>query len=349
MKSFIEGMPKCELHLHIEGSLEPELMFEIADRNEIKLPFPNVEAVRAAYQFSNLQDFLDIYYAGANVLLYEQDFYDLTWEYLMRVRRQNVRHTEIFFDPQTHTERGIPFETVITGMREALRDAKEQYGMTYKIIPNFLRHLSAESAMQTLEQALPFGNWIAAFGLDSSEVGHPPSKFTDVFDRARAEGFLTVAHAGEEGPPEYIWEALNLLKVSRIDHGVRSLEDSRLVEYLREHKIALTVCPLSNVKLCVFDNMEFHNLKQLLDAGLKATVNSDDPAYFGGYMNENFIAAQKGLNLSKEDIIKLVKNSFEASFLSEADTDCYLAEVDAYVAGVERAGSCTDRLMDEDD
>ena len=348
MKSFIEGMPKCELHLHIEGSLEPELMFEIADRNEIKLPFANVEAVRAAYQFTNLQDFLDIYYAGANVLLYEQDFYDLTWEYLMRVQRQNVRHAEIFFDPQTHTERGISFETVITGIREALRDAKDQFGMTYKIIPNFLRHMSADSAMETLEQAIPFGNWIAAFGLDSSEVGHPPSKFKDVFDRARAEGFLTVAHAGEEGPPEYIWEALDLLKVSRIDHGVRSLEDEKLVTYLKEHEIALTVCPLSNIKLCVFDKMEMHNLKQLLDAGLKATVNSDDPAYFGGYMNENFIAAQEALNLSKEDITTLVKNSFEASFLSEPDKDCYLAEVDAYVSGTERSGGCADRLMDGD-
>ncbi len=336
MKSFLEGIPKCELHLHIEGSLEPDLMFEIADRNGIELPYANVEAVRKAYQFTNLQSFLDIYYAGANVLQDEQDFYDLTWEYLDRVYRQNVRHVEIFFDPQTHTERGIPFEMVITGIRQALRDARDQFGMTYKIIPNFLRHLSAESAMQTFEQALPFRNWIAGFGLDSSEVGHPPSKFKDVFDRVRAEGFLTVAHAGEEGPPEYIWEALNLLKASRIDHGVRSQEDAQLVAYLKEHQIALTVCPLSNVKLKVFDRMEDHNLKKLLDLGLRVTVNSDDPAYFGGYMLENFMAVQQALNLKEKDIVTLVKNSFQASFLSEDDTDCYLAEVDAFVANWER-------------
>ena len=349
MKSFIEGIPKCELHLHIEGSLEPELMFEIADRNEIKLPFPNVEAVRAAYQFTNLQSFLDIYYAGANVLQNDQDFYDLTWEYLDRVHRQNVRHVEIFFDPQTHTERGISFETVITGIKDALRDAHDQYGMTYKIIPNFLRHMSAESAMQTLEQALPFAKWIAAFGLDSSEVGHPPSKFKDVFDRVRAEGFLTVAHAGEEGPPAYIWEAINLLHVSRIDHGVRSAEDPKLVDYLKEHEIALTVCPLSNVKLRVFDRMEQHNLKKLLDLGLRATINSDDPAYFGGYMLENFLAAQEALNLNEKDIIRLVKNSFEASFLSEPDKDCYLAEVDAFVSGKQRNAGCAQARMDDPD
>jgi len=336
MKSFLEGIPKCELHLHIEGSLEPELMFEIADRNQITLPFINVEAVRAAYQFTNLQSFLDIYYAGANVLQCEQDFYDLTWEYLDRVHRQNVRHVEIFFDPQTHTDRGIAFETVITGIREALRDARDQFGMTYKIIPNFLRHLSAESAMQTLELALPFGKWIAAFGLDSSELGHPPSKFREVFDRIRAEGFLTVAHAGEEGPPDYIWEALKYLKASRIDHGVRCHEDPSLVAYLKEHQIALTVCPLSNIKLRIFDKMENHNLKKLLDLGLRVTINSDDPAYFGGYMLENFLAVQQALNLKEKDIITLVKNSFEASFLSEADTACYLAEVDSFVADWER-------------
>ncbi|MBI9051601.1 MAG: adenosine deaminase [Anaerolineaceae bacterium] len=346
MKSFIQGIPKCELHLHIEGSLEPELMFEIADRNEISLPFPNVEAVRAAYQFSNLQDFLDIYYAGANVLLHEQDFYDLTWEYLTRVYRQNVRHVEIFFDPQTHTERGVAFETVISGIREALRDAREQLHMTYKIIPNFLRHLSAESAMQTFEQALPFGKWITAFGLDSSEVGHPPSKFKSVFDRVRAEGFLTVAHAGEEGPPAYVWEALNVLKASRIDHGVLSMEDAELVAYLKKHKIALTVCPLSNVKLRVFDKMESHNLKQLLHAGLRATINSDDPAYFGGYMNENFLAVQEALDLEKEQIVTLVKNSFEASFLSDADTNCYLAELEAYVAGMDQSTTAPVNIMD---
>jgi adenine deaminase len=350
MKSFIAGIPKCELHLHIEGSLEPELMFEIADRNEITLPYPNIEAVRAAYQFTNLQSFLDIYYAGANVLQYEQDFYDLTWEYVDRVHRQNVRHVEIFFDPQTHTERGITFETVITGIRQALRDARDQFGMTYKIIPNFLRHLSAESAMQTLEQALPFGKWIAAFGLDSSEVGNPPSKFKDVFDRVHAEGFDTVAHAGEEGPTEYIWEAINLLKVSRIDHGVRSVEDPKLVDYLKQHEIALTVCPLSNVKLRVFERMEKHNLKKLLDLGLRATINSDDPAYFGGYLLENFLAAQEALNLNQKDIVRLVKNSFEASFLSEPDKDCFLAEVDAYVAGQERASGCPPTVvMDVDE
>lgn len=331
METFIRDMPKAELHLHIEGTLEPELMFAIGERNGIALPFASVEEVRKAYEFTNLQSFLDIYYAGAKVLREEQDFYDLTWAYLTKVHGQNVRHAEIFFDPQTHTDRGVGFETVASGIRRALEDAESALDMSTRLIMCFLRHLSGEAAMETLEQALPFKEWIVGVGLDSSEVGHPPEKFVKAFDRARAEGFLTVAHAGEEGPPEYIWQALDFLKARRIDHGVRCVEDERLVERLRKERVPLTVCPLSNVKLCVFDAMEQHNLKRLLDLGLCATVNSDDPAYFGGYLNENFLAAQQSLGLDRDEIYRLVRNSFTAAFVDDERKGALLADLDEYV------------------
>jgi len=324
MASLIQTLPKAELHIHIEGSLEPEMMFNLAQRNGVKLPYGSVAEVRDAYQFEHLQSFLDLYYAGAQVLQTEQDFYDLTWAYLQKCAEQTVRHTEIFFDPQTHTDRGIPFEVVHDGITQALKDGQNKLGISSALILCFLRHLSAEAAMATLEQALPYGDSFVAVGLDSSEMGHPPSKFQAVFDRARGEGFLTVAHAGEEGPPEYIWEAIRLLKVSRIDHGVRCVEDPALVDYLIEHQIPLTVCPLSNVKLCVFDTMAQHNLKQLLNMGLCVTVNSDDPAYFGGYLNENFEAIHTALQLSEDQLNQLVRNSFKASFLDAAKQQEYL-------------------------
>ncbi len=331
MDAFIAKLPKAELHMHIEGSLEPELMFALAARNGVELPFASVEEVRQAYEFTDLQSFLDIYYEGARVLLTEQDFYDMSWAYLQRARAQHVRHAEVFFDPQTHTERGVAFETVIRGIHRALADGQRELGVSSQLIMCFLRHLSAEAAMTTLEQALPFGDWIIAVGLDSSEVGHPPQKFAEVFARARAEGLLTVAHAGEEGPPEYIWQALDVLKVSRIDHGVRCVEDSKLVRRLAAEQVPLTVCPLSNVKLCVFASMAEHNLKQLLDLGLCVTVNSDDPAYFGGYVNENFGAAQAALGLRRDDLHRLARNSFQASFLDEAEKRRLTAELDRYV------------------
>ncbi len=330
METFIRDMPKVELHIHIEGSLEPELMFELAERNDVPLRFNSVEEVRKAYQFTDLQSFLDIYYEGASVLLKEADFYDMTWAYLEKVSSQNVRHSEIFFDPQTHTDRGVPFETVINGIRRALIDAERQLGITSRLIMCFLRHLSAEAAMQTLKQSLSYKDWIVAVGLDSSEVGNPPKKFTTVFDEARAQGFLTVAHAGEEGPPEYVWQALDLLKTKRIDHGVRSEGDARLVERLVRDQIPLTVCPLSNIKLRGFDTMEDHNLKRLLDLGLCVTVNSDDPAYFGGYMTENYLAVQKALNLNLEDIRSLATNAIQATFLGQAEKQELLDELDAY-------------------
>ncbi|WP_017299477.1 adenosine deaminase [Nodosilinea nodulosa] len=330
MRSPLSTLPKAELHIHIEGSLEPEMMVALAQRNGIALPYDSVEAVRAAYQFENLQSFLDLYYAGAQVLQTEQDFYDLTWAYLQKCAAQHVRHTEIFFDPQTHSDRGILFEVFHSGITQALKDAKTQLGVSSALILCFLRHLSAEAAMATLEQALPYRDSIIAVGLDSSELGHPPSKFQAVFDRARAEGFLTVAHAGEEGPPDYIWEAIRLLKVSRIDHGVRCVEDPALVEYLVEHQIPLTVCPLSNIKLCVFDTMAQHNLKHLMDLGLCVTVNSDDPAYFGGYLAENFASVESALELSPEQLVQLAKNSFRASFLSPAEQQPYVEELETY-------------------
>lgn len=332
MAEFIRKLPKTELHLHIEGSLEPELTFELAKKHGVTLKYPNVEALRAAYDFSDLQSFLDLYYAGADVLRDEDDFHALTMAYLRRAHADGVVHTEIFFDPQTHTARGIPFATVFNGIHRALLEGERDFGITWRLIPNFLRHLSAEDAMQTLEELLPYKQHFAAVGLDSSERGHPPSKFAAVFDRARREGLLTVAHAGEEGPPEYIVEALDLLKVSRIDHGVRCEEDPALVDRLVREQIPLTVCPLSNVKLCVYSRIEDHNLKRLLDRGVKVMVNSDDPSYFGGYVLDNYLAVQRGLNLSKTDIAKLARNSIEASFLDAAAKRRWLAQIDALAA-----------------
>ena len=330
MDAFIEGLPKVELHLHIEGSLEPELMFSLAQRNKASLPFKSVEEVRKAYNFSNLQDFLDIYYQGMSVLLKEQDFYDLTWTYLERCAANHVMHTEIFFDPQGHTERGVSFETVINGISRALDDGKKKLNITSKVIMCFLRHLSEEDALKTLEQAMPYKDRIIGVGLDSSEKGHPPSKFERVFAKARAAGFLIVAHAGEEGPPEYVWEALDKLKVNRIDHGNRSLEDATLTARLVKDGMALTVCPLSNLKLCVVKDMKDHPLKKMLALGLKATINSDDPAYFGGYMNDNYKAVANALGLTKENILALARNSVTASFLTGAEKEVLLQKVNAY-------------------
>ena len=332
METFIREMPKVELHLHIEGSLEPELMVALAERNGLTLRFDSVEAVRRAYQFTDLQSFLDIYYEGMSVLLEEQDFYDLTWAYLEKAHVQRVRHAEIFFDPQGHTDRGVAFETVITGIHRALEDGAARFGITSELILCFLRHLPAASALVTLEQALPFKDWFIGVGLDSSELGHPPEKFTEVFDRARAEGLLTVAHAGEEGPPAYIWSALDHLHARRIDHGVRCVEDPALVERLRAERVPLTVCPLSNVRLRVFDTMADHNLKRLLDLGLCATVNSDDPPYFGGYVTENFLAAYHALALSRDDIAQLSKNAIEASFLPPERKQNLMTEFDDFAA-----------------
>jgi len=333
MEAFIHGLPKAELHIHIEGALEPELMFEIAAKNGCSLPYASVADIRRAYNFRDLQSFLDLYYQGAQVLLEEDDFYRLTWAYLQKAAEQNVRHTEIFFDPQTHTQRGIKFETVARGIHRALRDAKPQLGLSSKLILCFLRHLSAADAMQTLEEALEFKNWITAVGLDSSELDFPPEIFAPVFDRARREGFKTVAHAGEEGPAEYIWQALSLLKVERIDHGIRCVEDAALVEYLVKQQIPLTVCPLSNIKLGVFDHLGQHNLMQMLKLGLCVTVNSDDPAYFGGYIEENFRALYEALGIGSQDIHKLARNAFRASFLESAEKKQYLKELDEFVSG----------------
>ena len=327
----IQAMPKAELHVHIEGTFEPELMFAIAQRNEIAIPYQSVEEVRQAYNFHNLQSFLDIYYAGANVLIYEQDFYDLAWAYFEKCAEDNVVHTEMFFDPQTHTDRGIAFETVLNGLQRACDDAAEKLGITSHLIMCFLRHLSEEAAFETLEQALPYKDQIIGVGLDSSEIGHPPSKFERVFAKAREAGFLIVAHAGEEGPAEYVWEALDLLKVNRIDHGVRSEEDPALMQRLIAEKMPLTVCPLSNLKLCVVDDMQQHNIRRLLQQGVHVTVNSDDPSYFGGYMNDNFIAIAEALDLSNDELKQLAINSFEASFISEADKANWISKIKALV------------------
>jgi len=329
MDDLIRRLPKAELHLHIEGTLEPELMFELAGRNGIKLPYASVDEVKAAYQFTNLQSFLDIYYQAAAVLLTEQDFFDLTWAYLKRAEQDNVRHAEIFFDPQTHTARGIDFETVLEGITSALKAGQRELGITSRLILCFLRHLSAEEAMTTLQQALPYREQIVAVGLDSSEVGHPPSKFKAVFDEARRQGFFTVAHAGEEGPPEYIRESLDLLHAARIEHGVRCMEDPVLVARLREEQIPLTVCPLSNVRLRVFERIEDHPLRRMLEAGLCVTVNSDDPAYFGGYIGENFEAVTRGLGLSREQVLQLARNSFAAAFVDEERKAELIAELEA--------------------
>jgi len=330
IENFISGIPKAELHLHIEGTFEPELMFEIAARNNIKLKYNSVDELKSAYDFNNLQEFLDIYYNGANVLIEEQDFYDLTWAYLQKIHSQNVLHTEIFFDPQTHTSRGVSFDKVISGIHRALEDGCKKLGISSRLILSFLRHLKEESAFLTLEEAMPYKSWITAVGLDSSEKGHPPVKFEQVFAKARVEGFLTVAHAGEEGPPEYVWEALNLLNVSRIDHGNRSLEDQLLVTELVKRKMPLTICPLSNLKLKVTRDMTQHPLAKMLEKELMATVNSDDPAYFGGYMNENYQAVAEALNLTKEQIVQLAKNSFAASFLDEEAKNDMIAKVELY-------------------
>ena len=317
-RELLNSLPKVELHIHLEGSLEPELMFKLATRNGISVPFETVEQLRAAYEFSNLQDFLDIYYRGANVLQVEQDFYDLVWAYLKKCQQQNVVHVEPFFDPQTHTDRGIAFETVINGISRALEDGEKHLGITSELIMCFLRHLSEEAAFDTLDQAGPFLDRFVAVGLDSSEKGHPPEKFSRVYARAREMGLLTVAHAGEEGPAAYIWTAINDLKVSRIDHGVRSVDDPELIAHLVETRIPLTVCPLSNTKLRVFEEMSQHNILEMLDQGVCVTVNSDDPAYFGGYMTENFEALARGLNMTQDQANQLVLNSIEASFTDNA-------------------------------
>lgn len=325
----IRALPKAELHVHIEGTFEPELMFAIAQRNHIDIPYQSVEEVKQAYNFHNLQSFLDIYYAGAKVLVHEQDFYDLAWAYFEKCAADHVVHTEMFFDPQTHTERGVAFEIVLNGLKRACDDAQAQLGISSHLIMCFLRHLSEESAFETLEQALPYKEHIIGVGLDSSELGHPPSKFERVFAKAREAGFLVVAHAGEEGPAEYVWEALDLLKVNRIDHGVRSEEDPKLMARLIQEKMPLTVCPLSNLKLCVVDDMQQHNIRRLLQQGVHVTVNSDDPSYFGGYMNDNFIAIYEALDLTVSELKQLAINSFEASFISDAEKTKWINVIQA--------------------
>lgn len=330
--ALIRALPKAELHVHIEGTFEPELMFEIARRNGVRIPYADVDEVRAAYDFHNLQSFLDIYYAAAAVLLHERDFYDLTRAYLLRCREDNVVRTEIFFDPQTHTARGVAFETVLNGIRRACDDAHKEWGISSALIMCFLRHLSEGDAFETLAQAMPYQEHIIGVGLDSSEVGHPPSKFQNVFAAARKAGFLTVAHAGEEGPPEYVYEALDLLKVSRIDHGVRAEEDAALMQRLIREKMPLTVCPLSNLKLKVVDDLAQHNLHRLLQRGVLVTVNSDDPAYFGGYVNDNFTALQQTFGLSTAEIAQLCKNSFQAAFLDSKTRQKWCDRIDAITA-----------------
>jgi adenine deaminase len=317
LNQYIKDKLKAELHLHIEGTFEPELLFEIAQRNHIELAYKDIESLKKAYQFSCLQDFLDIYYAGANVLIHEQDFYDLTWAYFLKCKENNIIHTEIMFDPQTHTHRGISFETVITGITKAMQQAKQELNINSCLIMSYLRHLSEEDAFKTLQQSLPFKHLIKAVGLDSSEMGNPPSKFEKVFEASAKEGYILLAHAGEEGPAEYIWEALNLLHIKRIDHGNNCLEDENLVNHLVKNNIALTVCPLSNLALNVVQDLKNHPLKKMLQLNLKATVNSDDPAYFGGYLNENFIQIANALELSKEEIDILIENSFKYSLEPE--------------------------------
>lgn len=327
--NFLKALPKAELHLHIEGSLEPELLFELSKRNNIEIPFSSIEEIKAAYKFHNLQSFLDIYYQGASVLIHERDFYDLTMAYLKRCREDNVVHTEIFFDPQTHTERGIDIGVVIKGINSALDDAKNEWGISSHLILCFLRHLSEEEAIATLEAAKPYLNLIKGVGLDSSELGHPPSKFQKVFAMAKELGLERVAHAGEEGPADYIVEALDLLDVSRIDHGVRCVEDEALIERLKEENIPLTVCPLSNTALCVYDNMNQHPILSLLERGLCVTVNADDPAYFGGYVNKNYLALSESLGMTKEQAKKLALNSFKASYIPEADKEKWAEVISA--------------------
>ncbi len=332
MTAFIQGLPKVELHLHIEGSLEPELAFELAKRNNIDIPYESPEALKRAYEFEDLQSFLDIYYQGANVLQTEQDFYGLTMAYLERCKQDNVIHTEIFFDPQTHTDRGIAFETVFNGIHRALDVGEKKMGITSHIIMCFLRHLSEESAIETLQQALPFKDKIIGVGLDSSELGHPPEKFARVFNMAAEAGFLTVAHAGEEGPAQNIIDSLDMLKISRVDHGVRCVEDDQLLARLIEEKTPLTVCPLSNIKLCVFDDMKQHNIVELLRKGVAVTINSDDPSYFGGYMTDNFLAVHDAHPMTHQELAQFTLNAIEGSFISDEMKQGYRDQVMDYLA-----------------
>jgi adenine deaminase len=332
LPEFLRGLPKAELHIHIEGSLEPELIFALAGRNGVSLPYPGIEALRAAYAFTDLQSFLDIYYAGASVLRSENDFHDMAWAYFQRAHADHVIHAELFFDPQTHTERGVGYATVLRGLRRAMARAESELGISSELILCFLRHLSEEAAFQTLEEARPHLDQIVGVGLDSSELGHPPEKFARVFGEARRLGLRTVAHAGEEGPPEYIRSALDVLKVERIDHGVQAVKDPALLRRLALERIPLTVCPLSNLKLCVFPAMAQHTLKQLLDAGVVATINSDDPAYFGGYMNQNWLETFAALPLDAGHARTLAANSFEASFVGAARKRAMLDQLDAYLA-----------------
>jgi adenosine deaminase len=329
-REFLAGMPKAELHLHLDGALSPALLFTLAQRNNIELPYKSIAEVEMAYQFTNLQSFLDVYYRGASALIHEQDFYDLTWDYFTHCKSDNIVLTELSFDPQTHTVRGIEFDTVISGILRAMSDAKTKWGITSLLTMDFLRHLSVESAMETLGHALPWKDNITAVGLDSSELGHPPSKFTNVFRRAREEGFHIIAHAGEEGPPAYIWEAIELLNVERIDHGVRSEEDPKLMEYLRETQIPLTVCPLSNVRLCVYEKMQQHNIFKLMNAGLRITVNSDDPTYFGGYLNDNYFALADAFPFTRAQALRLAHNSFTSSFISDSEKLRFITLLEDY-------------------
>ncbi len=331
MIELIKRLPKAELHLHIEGSLEPELMFKLSKKNNIAIPYASIEDVRKAYDFTNLQSFLDIYYAGAKVLITQDDFYELTWAYILKCVENNIIHTEIFFDPQTHTARGIAFKTVITGIKQALNDAEKQYGITSCIIMCFLRHLSEEEAFDTFEQALAFKDDIIGVGLDSSELDNPPSKFAAVFKKAKVEGFKLVAHAGEEADFSYINEALDLLAIQRIDHGVQSIQSAELMQRLKNEQMPLTVCPNSNIELKVFASYEQHNVKELLDYGLNVSINSDDPSYFKGYLNQNFINLAENIDLSEDDIVTLVKNSFRSAFISDELRETYLAQVDAAI------------------
>lgn len=332
LNAFIAGLPKAELHLHIEGSLEPEQMFEFARRNRVELPFASIEAVKAAYDFSNLQDFLDIYYAGANVLQTEEDFRDMALAYFRRAAGDSVRHAEIFFDPQTHTDRGIPFQVVADGLLAGMSEAERELGVTSKLILCFLRHLDEDAAFATLKAAEPWLDRIEGVGLDSSEVGHPPSKFERVFAAAGSLGLKRVAHAGEEGPPEYVWEALDLLKIDRMDHGNRSMEDPALVRRLAAEGMTLTVCPLSNHKLCVVEDLTKHPVPDMLKQGLRVTLNSDDPAYFGGYVNKNYEAMAEHAGVTRDQLIQIARNSFEGAFLPDEDKARHIAEIDAYAA-----------------
>ena len=327
ISNFIKNTPKAELHLHIEGTLEPELMFKLAKRNNINIPYKNVEEVKSAYNFTNLDSFLDVYYQSSKVLINEKDFFDLTWAYLLKCKQDNIVHTEIFFDPQAHMERGVSFEVVINGINNALKKANLEFGLSSKIIMCFLRHLEEDSGFNVLNHALKHKDKIVGVGLDSSEIDNPPKKFKKLFNKAIEEGFLTVAHAGEEGPPEYIWDCINLLKVKRIDHGVQCLKDDKLVEELIKKQIPLTVCPLSNVKLCVFDNLKNHNLKKMLIRGLRVMINSDDPAYFGGYLNQNLIETQLALDLKLEEVKNLIINSFKSSFLNDDKKNEWIAKI----------------------